>query len=239
MTDRMAGEAPRDGAGRGIARRVLIAGLPALALAGCSSRYGSRYQQLGLDLPSRRGGRVEAAYADIYGPLDDERFPLEALDLSEIDPECLRRVVPWRRSEQPGTIVVSPRQRRLYLVLDGGRAMRYGVGVGREGFAWSGLATIRRKAEWPTWTPPREMTLRDSEAAKWAAGMPGGPDNPLGARALYLYQGDRDTLYRLHGTNDPTSIGQALSSGCIRLLNHDIIDLYRRVPIGTPVVVLS
>jgi lipoprotein-anchoring transpeptidase ErfK/SrfK len=124
-------------------------------------------------------------------------------------------------------------------VRDDGTAIRYGVGVGREGFGWHGRATVRRKAEWPTWTPPHEMTLRDHEAAKWASGMPGGPENPLGARAMYLYQGDRDTLYRLHGNNDPSSIGKAVSSGCIRLLNHDIIDLFNRVPVGTPVVVLG
>jgi len=120
-----------------------------------------------------------------------------------------------------------------------GRAVRYGVGVGREGFGWSGSARVARKAEWPTWTPPADMIKRQPEVAKFAHGMPGGLENPLGARALYLYQGNRDTLYRLHGTNDPSSIGHAMSSGCIRLLNQDIIDLYRRAPVGSPVVVLS
>lgn len=120
-----------------------------------------------------------------------------------------------------------------------GEAMRYGVGVGREGFAWAGRARIRRKAEWPKWTPPAEMIKRRPDLAKYRNGMPGGPDNPLGARALYLYQGSRDTLYRIHGTNEPWTIGQAMSSGCIRLLNDDVKDLYNRVGLGTRVVVLG
>ncbi|TBW40016.1 L,D-transpeptidase [Siculibacillus lacustris] len=214
-------------------RRALLVGAMAALAAGCTPViYAERYR-----LEAGGPHRGADSYATIYGPIDDERFPLDALDLSEIDPEYLRQVVAFNGPERPGTVIVAPSERHLYLVLEGGRAVRYGVGVGREGFAWSGRATIRRKAEWPTWTPPHEMTLRDPEAAKWASGMPGGPDNPLGARALYLYQGDRDTLYRLHGNNDPSSIGKAVSSGCIRMLNHDIIDLYRRVPVGSPVVV--
>lgn len=141
--------------------------------------------------------------------------------------------------QAPGTIIVDTHNKFLYHVEGNNRATRYGIGVGRDGFGWSGVVKVGRKAEWPTWTPPREMTLRDEEAAKWAGGMPGGPDNPLGARAMYLYQGDRDTLYRIHGNNDASSIGHAVSSGCIRLLNQDVIDLYRRVPVGTPVVVLA
>ncbi len=110
--------------------------------------------------------------------------------------------------------------------------MRYGVGVGREGFGWNGSATILRKAAWPKWTPPAEMVARDPSAAPWAKGMPGGPQNPLGARALYLFQNGRDILYRIHGTIEPRSIGKSMSSGCIRLLNQDVIDLYRRAPNG-------
>ena len=115
--------------------------------------------------------------------------------------------------------------------------MGYGLGVGREGFSWGGRATIKRKAAWPTWTPPKEMLQRRPDLKEHANGMRGGISNPLGARALYLYQGNRDTLYRLHGTNEPWSIGRAMSSGCIRMLNQDIIDLYNRAGIGTPVVV--
>lgn len=150
-----------------------------------------------------------------------------------------RQVVKYETKERPGTIVVDPANRYLYLVMKDGEAMRYGVGVGREGFAWAGRARIRRKAEWPKWTPPAEMIKRRPDLAKYRNGMPGGPDNPLGARALYLYQGSRDTLYRIHGTNEPWTIGQAMSSGCIRLLNDDVKDLYNRVGLGTRVVVLG
>jgi lipoprotein-anchoring transpeptidase ErfK/SrfK len=140
--------------------------------------------------------------------------------------------------EPPGTVVVDPSQRFLYLVTSEGRAIRYGIGVGREGFAWNGVATVQMKRQWPSWHPPVEMQARDARAREWRNGMPGGPTNPLGARALYLYRNGRDTLYRIHGTNEPRSIGRAVSSGCIRLLNADVIDLYNRVPIGTRVVVL-
>jgi len=133
--------------------------------------------------------------------------------------------------------VIDVDSRFLYLTLPGGRAYRYGIGVGKQGFEWSGTAFIRRKAKWPRWIPPKEMVARDHLAAQWADGMPGGPDNPLGARALYLYQGDIDTLYRIHGTSQPQSIGRAVSSGCIRLLNADVADLYERVPVDTKVIV--
>jgi lipoprotein-anchoring transpeptidase ErfK/SrfK len=117
--------------------------------------------------------------------------------------------------------------------------MRYGIGVGRQGFSWSGEARIQHKAKWPRWTPPASMVKRDKFAAKWAQGMPGGPKNPLGARALYLFQGGVDTLYRIHGTFVPSSIGKAVSSGCIRMLNVDVADLYERVSLGTRVIVLQ
>ena len=120
-----------------------------------------------------------------------------------------------------------------------GRARRYGIGVGRQGFGWNGTARIRGKRKWPSWHPPVEMQERDPRAREFANGMEGGPDNPLGARALYLFQGGRDTLYRIHGTAEPRSIGRAVSSGCIRMLNADVIDLYDRVPMGTKVVVLQ
>lgn len=146
---------------------------------------------------------------------------------------------PAKLPGQPGTIVVDTAHRFLYLVEANNQATRYGVGVGRDGFLWAGTAKIGHKAEWPTWTPPPAMLARDPASRPFANGMPGGPDNPLGARALYLYQGDKDTLYRLHGTNEPWTIGQAVSSGCIRLMNDDIVDLYSRVPVGTTVIVLD
>ena len=166
-----------------------------------------------------------------------EPFPVAPVNLSEIDRQFWRQMVSDPTGERPGTIVVDPDARFLYLAMENGQAMRYGIGVGREGFGWNGRATIERKAEWPTWTPPKEMIERQPETAQWAKGMPGGPENPLGARALYLYQDGRDTLYRIHGTSEPWSIGRNVSSGCIRLLNAEVINLYPRVPVGTQVVV--
>jgi lipoprotein-anchoring transpeptidase ErfK/SrfK len=173
-----------------------------------------------------------------YAALTDGGFAIAAIDIRKIDSRYLRQEVSYSTSEPVGTIVVDPRNYFLYLIQPQGRAIRYGVGVGREGFSWSGSAIILRKAKWPTWTPPAEMIARDPKAAPWAKGMPGGPQNPLGARALYLYQNGRDTLYRIHGTIDSRSIGKSMSSGCIRLLNQDVMDLYRRVPIGSRIVVL-
>jgi lipoprotein-anchoring transpeptidase ErfK/SrfK len=183
---------------------------------------------------------VSAATINMYAGGEDNGFMLPAIDTRRIDRRYLRQVVrlPVNVPYEPGTIVVDPNNRFLYLVGEGGSAIRYGIGVGREGFAWSGEAAVRHKQVWPKWTPPREMVERDPKAAPYADGMPGGLENPLGARALYLFQGKVDTLYRIHGTNEPWSIGNAVSSGCIRLLNQDIIDLYNRVPDGTRVIVL-
>ena len=146
-----------------------------------------------------------------------------------------RAIVPDPTEEKPGTITIDTKNRYLYLSLEGGKAMRYDVGVGREGFGWQGRAHIGRRAEWPTWTPPAAMLKRRPDLPKT---MVGGIDNPLGARAFYLYNNHGDTMYRIHGTNEPDTIGQAVSSGCIRLLNEDIVDLYERVKIGATVVVL-
>lgn len=154
-------------------------------------------------------------------------------------PEAFRRqVVTFRTAEKPGTIVIDGDKHFLYLVLPDFKAVRYGIGVGRDGFGWAGIVNVGRKAEWPVWTPPAEMVARDPKAAQWAGGMPGGPDNPLGPRALYLYQGSQDTIYRIHGTTEPWSIGLNVSSGCIRLNNDDIIDLFDRVEVGAKVIVL-
>ncbi|MGF7160911.1 lipoprotein-anchoring transpeptidase ErfK/SrfK [Rhodoligotrophos appendicifer] len=168
-----------------------------------------------------------------------EPFPLQPVDRSKIAKQFWRQIVQDSSGEDPGVIIVDPEARYLWLVLEGGQALRYGVGVGREGFGWSGDAIIARKAQWPTWTPPAEMIEREPRLREWARGMPGGPENPLGARALYLYENGRDTLYRIHGTSEPWSIGQSVSSGCIRLLNEDVIDLYRRVPVSSRVIVRS
>jgi lipoprotein-anchoring transpeptidase ErfK/SrfK len=176
----------------------------------------------------------------LYGAVEDDGFKVPAINLKRVDPQYLRQVVdtPSTISATPGTIVVDPGNRFLYLTLAGGKSMRYGIGVGRDGFAWSGEAVIKDKQHWPKWFPPKEMVERDPKARPYADGMDGGLRNPLGARALYLWQGNKDTLYRLHGTYDPSSIGKAVSSGCVRMFNQDIMDLYERVPLGTTVVVL-
>lgn len=167
-----------------------------------------------------------------------EKFAVPYVNLQTIPPEFRRARVSYVTDQPPGTIVVDTAARHLFFVEERGKATRYGIGVGRQGFGWKGNATIQRKSEWPDWRPPAEMIQRDPRLVKYRdQPWPGGPKNPLGARALYLYQGGRDTLYRLHGTNEPRSIGKAMSSGCIRLLNQDVVHLYERTPIGTKVIV--
>lgn len=181
-----------------------------------------------------------ASSVAMYGERPDERFPLPATDIAKVDPKFFRQEVAYPRSDPPGTIVVDTGHKFLYLVRENGRALRYGIGVGKAGLAWSGTARVARKAEWPRWTPTASMIAREPERNdRWRGGMGGGLGNPLGPRALYLYDGDRDTLYRIHGTTEPETIGTSVSSGCIRLFNQDIIDLFNRVPIGARVVVLN
>ena len=157
-----------------------------------------------------------------------------------IPPQYRRQIVEYRGSEWPGTIIIDSDNRHLYHVIEQGLAVRYGVGVGRDGFAWSGAPRSAASQTWPCWIPPKEMVERDPNAGAWANGMPGGPENPLGARALYLFDDHgKDTLFRIHGTNQPKSIGKAMSSGCIRMLNQDVAELYLRCPIGTRVLVMS
>ena len=151
-------------------------------------------------------------------------------DNEDIDPEYRRTAVLYRTAEAPGTIIINTSERFLYLIQGGGRALRYGIGVGREGFQWQGLQKISRKQEWPDWTPPPEMIARQPYLPRF---MAGGPGNPMGARALYLGA----TVYRIHGTNQPQTIGSAISSGCFRLVNADVSDLYERVPVGTKVII--
>ena len=159
------------------------------------------------------------------------KLPAPKAKTRPLDPRFLPQVVRYTGKESAGTIIIDTNHRFLYLVLDGGKARRYGVGVGRPGFEWAGSHTVTAKAEWPTWTPPDEMRERQPYLP---VSMKGGPNNPLGARALYL----GDTLYRIHGTSEPWTIGRAVSSGCIRMRNDDVIDLYDRVAVGTRVVVL-
>lgn len=180
----------------------------------------------------------------LYGTIGNEPFPIAALDLAKIDPRFRRQDVTYPTKEAPGTIVVDPDAHFLYLVEPGGKARRYGVAVGKEGLAWSGTATIQTKQEWPDWYPTPEMLVRRPDIKEMLTplrsgpGIAGGSDNPIGARGMYLWQGNKDTLYRIHGTTEPCSIGTSASSGCIRMMNQDVIDLYGRVSIGTTVKVL-
>lgn len=201
-----------------ISRRGLLIGLP-LFLAGCSTTTLN-------------------PQAD-YAALPNEKFPLKQVPIEKIKPELRRTEVAYASDYKPGTIVVDTPARRLYYVLGNGKAIRYGVGVGRAGMAFAGSAYVGRKAEWPSWTPTQNMQRREERYRKLAGGMPGGPNNPLGARAMYLYRDGNDTHFRIHGTNQPESIGHAMSSGCIRMMNHDVVDLYARVKTGDRVVVIQ
>jgi lipoprotein-anchoring transpeptidase ErfK/SrfK len=169
----------------------------------------------------------------------DGSFNLPAIPLERLPLEYRRQTVDYPTAEAPGTIIINPSQRVLYLITGKNQAIRYGIAVGKDGFEWSGEAVISERKFWPTWTPPKEMIARKPELAKWEKGQPGGPENPLGARALYLTSGGRDYGYRIHGTPEWWSIGRNASSGCIRMVNQDVMDLFERVPVGTKVIVLT
>jgi lipoprotein-anchoring transpeptidase ErfK/SrfK len=172
--------------------------------------------------------------------LEDEPFPVSTSDERKIQYKYRRREVEYETAEPTGTIIVDPRKRFLYFVQGNGKAIRYGASVGKAGRTWSGAATIGRMEKWPTWTPTPEHIAEYPKLVKWQdGGMPGGPDNPMGARALYLYQGEVDTIYRIHGTHDPQLVGKKKTAGCFALLNSDIIDLYNRVELGARVVVMA
>lgn len=219
-----------------LSRRRLLTAFAAFAATAVSARA---QEQMSYDHPLY-GGKAFSRDDALIPPAESEvDFPVTPVDPNTIKEPFRRQVVAYDGVEMPGTIIVDPNHRQLYYILEGGEAIRYGVGVGRAGFEWSGEAVIGMKRKWPRWLPPLEMVYRDENAAKWANGMPGGPQNPLGARALYLYANGEDTLYRIHGTNDPKSIGKALSSGCIRMLNQDVVDLYDRVQKNSRVVVLQ
>jgi len=170
------------------------------------------------------------SYAQTRHPDVGDQPGLLPDDSVELDPEYKKTAVLYRTNEPPGTIIISTAERHLYLIQGNGRALRYGIGVGRDGFTWQGLVNITQKKEWPDWTPPPEMIARQPYLPRF---MAGGPGNPLGARAMYL----GTTVYRIHGTNRPDTIGTAVSSGCFRLVNADVADLYERVPVGTKVIV--
>jgi lipoprotein-anchoring transpeptidase ErfK/SrfK len=173
-----------------------------------------------------------------YASRADGDITLPSIDTTAFHPALLRNEVAYQTSEVPGTVVIDTKGPFLYHVEGGGRAIRYGIAIGREGFGWTGEGEIARTARWPRWTPPPEMIKRDPSLEKWRDGQPGGVDNPLGARALYIYFDGHDSGFRIHGTNHPSSIGYAASSGCFRMLNQDVIDLYDHIRPGARVVVL-
>jgi lipoprotein-anchoring transpeptidase ErfK/SrfK len=210
-----------------LSRRRFIAGSAcAVAAASMAAPATANIQTLVYDELAQRWVAYDEARAQ-------RQYEREGL------PEVFRKqVVDFRTAEAPGTIIVDGDKHFLYLVLPDFKALRYGIAVGKEGFGWAGIVRVGRKVEWPTWTPPPEMIARAPHVAKWANGMPGGPDNPLGARAIYLLEGGLDTLYRIHGTINPWGIGLNLSSGCIQLRNEDVTDLYERVAIDAKVIVL-
>lgn len=175
--------------------------------------------------------------ASMYSEISDGGFSLPKIPYEDMEYRFRRQRLPNQFNIPVGTILVDTHQKHAFYALSAEEVIRYGVGVGKAGFEWSGAAIIGAKRQWPVWTPPADMIYRKPELVKYISGMPPGPQNPLGARSLYLYQDGKDTLYRLHGTPEWQSIGKSMSSGCIRFLNHDIIDLYKRVETGTHVVV--
>ena len=237
-----------------LSRRQILTGagaVAATALAGCStSRGGSKSARPVAPPAPQQAVTGLADPALMYAPVSDNGFRVPAVPWQKVPRKYHRQIVPNVTGEPAGTLVVDTNNHFVYFTQADGRAMRYGVGLGREGFEWTGRGYIERKAVWPKWHPPEEMidrepklekypTTYDRENDQWVGGMEGGPDNPLGARALYIYEDGKDTLYRLHGSPEWWSIGKNVSSGCVRLMNQDIIDLYNRVPEQTPVVVTA
>ncbi|MCM2294449.1 L,D-transpeptidase [Allorhizobium sp. BGMRC 0089] len=232
---------------------LTVAGLfSTLAMAGCTTTSQTDPQKTAAITPAvapktetatLKSALVEPASsekpitdtADIlpngYGPVTDNGFNLPAIPINRVKPQFRRQIVAYQTTENPGTIVVNTKERFLYYVLGDGKAIRYGIGVGKQGFAWAGEAHVAWKQEWPNWHPPKEMAVRKPEVAQYVEkGMGPGLSNPLGARAMYLFDNNnKDTLFRIHGTPEWASIGTAASSGCIRMMNQDVIDLYSRV----------
>jgi lipoprotein-anchoring transpeptidase ErfK/SrfK len=216
-----------------LSRRTVLAGLSTTALSGCMSTGNPQPAPAAVSVISK------PAPPPMYHAMFDGGFSIPAVDIGQVDKNLWRQDVSFETREKVGTLIVDTPARFLYHVKPNGRAMRYGVGVGREGFEWSGRAVVAYRRQWPRWTPPASMIRREPELARYAAtGMAPGITNPLGARALYVFENGRDTLYRFHGTNEPASIGKSVSSGCIRLLNQDVIHLYNNVKDGSPVLVI-
>ncbi|MCV3767017.1 L,D-transpeptidase [Rhizobium sp. TRM95796] len=224
-------------------RRSMLFGMASATavLAGCATER-SRIANPPAPQPVTRPVTApsDAELAVMYGPVSDGGFLIPAIPYRQMDPKFYRQRVVDPTGEAPGTVIVDTPKRFLYVVEPGGTAMRYGVGIGREGFAWQGEGVIHWRQAWPRWKPPREMVARQPELERYSienGGMEPGLKNPLGARALYIFQNGQDTLYRLHGNPEWRSIGKAVSSGCVRLINQDVIDLYERVPYHARIVV--
>ncbi|NGO55406.1 L,D-transpeptidase [Allomesorhizobium camelthorni] len=217
-------------------------GAAALTVSACTSMpHNAQFEPVQI-APTPEIEPALGSYALMYGPMVDEGYEIPGVPIEKVDRRYYRQIVQDPTGERPGTVVVDTANHFLYLVRENGQAMRYGVGLGRAGFEWSGRAVIQWKRKWPKWTPPAEMIARDPKLARYSVdngGMPPGLNNPLGARALYIFQNGEDTLYRVHGSPEWNSIGKSVSSGCVRLMNQDIVDLYDRVPNRTPILVTS
>ncbi|MDA3887475.1 MAG: L,D-transpeptidase [Allgaiera sp.] len=222
-----------------VSRRQTLRALGAFAMTGAVAACAGRPNDVAKAQTDPAVAAVEAPSPTTiarYQAIQDHGYTIDAVDPGYLTGSNARALVYYNGSEQPGHIVIDPYARRLYLVLENGIAIRYGCAVGKQGTTFSGDGVIQRKVEWPSWRPTQNMIKTEPEKyGDYAEGVEGGPENPLGARALYLYRGGRDTYYRIHGTNNPSTIGRATSAGCIRLFDQDIIDLYNRVPRGTQV----
>jgi lipoprotein-anchoring transpeptidase ErfK/SrfK len=206
-----------------ITRRFLLGALASAPLAACQTQN---------QLAQPAASAEDSSW--YVGVMEDKPYNVPLVDRRRMRPELARQTVAYNGPEKPGSLVVDIDDRFLYFVQPGGRAVRYGVGVGRQGFSWRGTAYVGRKGVWPAWSPTATMVSLKPDLPRYREA---GLDNPLGARALYLYQNGKDTLFRIHGTNEPWSIGEQVSSGCVRMLNEDIVDLYNRVPTGATVYV--
>lgn len=217
-----------------LGRRAFLAGAGALALAGCTSTR--QIEQVASPVKP-----LPPATPPIYYALPNERFPIPEVDVSKVDRKWWRTDVNYPTAEKVGTVIVDTPNRYLYHIQRGGRATRYGVGVGRAGFEWAGRGHIAYKREWPRWNPPDEMVARQPALEPYSianGGMAPGLNNPLGSRALYIHEGNRDTIYRIHGSPEYSTIGRAVSSGCIRMINQDVIHLAENVRDGSTIVVI-
>jgi len=213
-------------------RRTFLMGMGTMAVSGCVSSAPTPAVEIAPPKP---------VTPPMYYAMPQEEFPLPEVDMTRFDPAFWRTEVDYATDERPGSLIVDTPNRYLYHVLSGGRATRYGIGVGRDGFSWAGRAVVAYKRKWPRWTPPNEMVARQPELEPYSianGGMAPGLTNPLGARALYIHKDGKDTIYRIHGSMEAWTMGRAVSSGCIRLINHDIIHLYDNVRDGSPLVVI-